>query len=180
MKKIILLIIVSLVAVSALGAYYLYESFNVSNIQTPSSGYLTRIPNPFSNESKIFLVSSTNHRYGFYNWNYSHWNIQMGDPCFIVNVTVRNDYTTDPIHTDENSPAGLYYNHVKLTAFLYDQDGRVNSVDVTYPINSLHGGHVFKIEPEETYSVELYMATETTDIERYEIYVAYIGSAMEP
>ena len=97
-----------------------------------------------------------------------------------MNVTVRNDYTSDPLSTDEDSPPGMYNKYVKLTAYIYNQKGRVDAVDVTYPINSLHGGHVFTVEPEETQSVELYLATDTKDIERYEIYVTYIGPIPEP
>ncbi len=131
----------------------------------------------------IFLASTDNPRYSSYNWSDDKWSggeANEGDPCFLVNATVRNDYTTDPLWTDEDSPPSLYNNHVKLTAILYNQQGRVDAVDVTYPINSYHGGHVFKVEPEKTHSIELYLATENKNIERYEIYVTYIGPAMEP
>ena len=132
---------------------------------------------------KIFLVSTDNPRYGFYNWSYTGYGygaeINEGDPCFIVNVTVRNDYTADPVWTDDAS-LGWYNNHVKLTAYIYNKQGRVGAVDVTYPINSFHGGHVFTVEPEETQLVELYLATDSKDIERYEIYVEYIGPMPEP
>jgi len=178
MKRFVLLVAVAVVLVSVLGVYYSYESSNASNIEGPSSGYLIEGPSSF--ETKIFLVSTDNPRYGFYKWSDSNWDVHEGDPCFIVNVTVRNDYTTDPLWTDEDSPSGLINNHVKLTAYLYNQQGKVDAVDVTYPINSLHGGHVFRVEPEETHSVELYLATECKGIERYEIYVTYIGPAMEP
>lgn len=180
MKRFVLLVAVAVVLVSVLGVYYLYDSSNASNIEGPISGYLTE---PSSYETMIFLVSTDNPRYGFYKWSYTGYGygaeINEGDPCFIVNVTVRNDYTTDPVWTDDAS-LGLYNNHVKLTAILYNHQGRVDAVDVTYPINSFHGGHVFRVEPEETHSVELYLATDCKDIERYEIYVTYIGPAMEP
>jgi len=182
MKRLVLLVALAVVLVSILGLHYLFASSNTSNIEGPSSGYLTY---PLGEEeTMIFLVSTDNPRYGFYNWSYTGYGygaeINEGDPCFIITVTVRNDYTKDPIWTDEDSPSGMYNNHVKLTAHLYNQQGRVDAVDVTYPINSLHGGHVFKIEPEETHSVTLYLATDCKDIDRYEIYVTYIGPAMEP
>ena len=181
MKRLVLLVALAVVVVSVLGLHYLFASSNTSDIECPSSGYLTY---PLGEEeTMIFLVSTDNPRYGSYSWSDCEWfggEVHKGDPCFIVTVTVRNDYTTDSIWTDEDSPPGLYNNHVKLTAHLYNQQGRVATVDVTYPINSLHGGHVFKIEPEETHSVNLYLATDCKDIERYEIYVTYIGPAMEP
>jgi hypothetical protein len=178
MKKIILVIAVTMVLVSVLGVYYLYVSSKGSSIIGPSSGYLMEVPS--SLETKIYLVSADNPHYGVYNWSDHGWmggEVHEGDLCFIVNVTVRNDYT-DPLWTDEDSP--WYNNHVKLTAYLYNNTGRVGAVDVTYPINSLHGGHVFVVEPEEIRSVELYMVTENKDVKRYEIYVAYIGPMMEP
>ena len=185
MKRLVLLGALAVVLVSILGLYYwntLFASSNTSNIEGPSSGYLFYYSN--NEETMIFLVSTDNPRYGSYNWSYTGYGygaeVHEGDPCFIVNVTVRNDYTTDPLWTDEDFPLDLYNNHVKLTAHLYNQQGRVDAVDVTYPINSFHGGHVFKVEPEETHSVTLYLATDCKDIDRYEIYVTYIGPAMEP
>jgi hypothetical protein len=72
------------------------------------------------NETNIFLVSANNPRYGFYNWSDAGWyggKVHEGDPCFIVNVTVRNDYT-DPILGD--SPLnGTYYEYVSLTALIF-------------------------------------------------------------
>ena len=185
-----MLIAVAVILGSVLGLYYwnaLSSSSSTLNIEGPSSGYLAYYPSfKGEKETMIFLVSTDNPRYDVYNWSdiyKEHWGdseVHRGDPCFIVNVTVRNDYTIDPIWTDENSPPGLYNNHVKLTAYLYNKQGRVDTVDVTYPINSLHGGHVFKVEPEETYSVDLYLATDCKDIERYEIYIAYHGPLPEP
>lgn len=64
----------------------------------------------------IFLVSTANSRYGFYNGNDTRWysgEIYEGDTCFIVNVTVRNDYK-NPIIAD--SPLnGTYYQYISLT-----------------------------------------------------------------
>jgi hypothetical protein len=178
------LVVAVVIFCSVLGGFYYVilqdspSTADTSNVEGPSSGYILETN---LQETKIFLVSVDNPRYGVYDWSDAEgWGVYDGDPCFIVNVTVRNDYTTDSLWTDEDSPSGLYNNHVKLTAYLYDQQGRVDTVDVTYPINSLHGGHVFVVEPEEAQSVELYLATESKDIERYEIYVAYIGSLPEP
>jgi hypothetical protein len=186
MKKTgLLAVIVGLCLITGLSLWSaLFGSPEGDSVEGPSSGYLTYYPSfKGEKETMIFLVSTDNHRYGFYNWSDDEWDggrVQEGDCCFIVNVTIRNDYTTDPIWTDADSPSGLYNNHVKLTAYLYNQQGKVDAVDVTYPINSYHGGHVFRVEPEKTQSVELYLATDSKDIERYEIYVTYIGPAQEP
>jgi len=178
MKRLVLLSALAVVLVSVLGLYCLHNSSDASNFEGPSSGYLTY---PLGEEeTMIFLVSTDNPRYCVYKWSDSNWDVHDGDPCFILNATVRNDYTAETLWSDEDSPPDLFNNHVKLTAHLYNQQGRVDAFDITYPINSHHGGHVFKIEPEETRSVELYLATDRKDIERYEIYVTYIGPVMEP
>jgi len=179
-------VLVAAIVISSLLIVIYYATSNVSpltvdmsHVEGPSPSYLT---DRRGNEMKIFLASTDNLRIDFCNWNYNAGGgieVQKGDSCFIVNVTVRNDYT-DPIWTDADTPPDLYNNHVKLTAYLYNQQGKVDAVDVTYPINSLHGGHVFVVEPEETQSVELCLATDCKDIERYEIYVTYVGPAMEP
>ncbi len=175
------LVVVVIMIVSLLGGYYYAMSYaSSSTVEDLSSGYLADLQ---GNETKIFLVSAGNPRYGVCNWNYSAVGgveVHEGDSCFIVDVVVRNDYTTDPIWTSEDAPSGLYYNHVKLTVHLYNQQGRVDAIDVTYPINSLHGGHVFVVEPEETHLVEVCLATDCKDIARYEVYVGYLGPSMEP
>jgi hypothetical protein len=175
------LLVVAIIIFSLLGGYCYATSYaSSSKVEDQRSGYLI---DQQGNETKIFLVSAGNPRYGVCNWNYSGIGgvkVHEGDCCFIVDVVIRNDYTTDPIWTSEDAPSGLYYNHVKLTVHLYNQQGRVDAIDVTYPINSLHGGHVFLVEPEETHSVELCLATDCKDIEQYEVYVAYVGPFMEP
>ncbi|MFC1487833.1 hypothetical protein ACFLRN_09140 [Thermoproteota archaeon] len=181
MKRRVLLIVVAVVLVSVLGIYYLIESSNTPDFEGPSSGYLQELSS--SSETMIFLVSTDNPRYGFYEWIDAEWyggEVSEGDPCFIVNVTVRNDYTTDPIWTDEDSPSGMYNKYVQLTAYLYNQQGRVDAVDVTYPINSYSGYHEFRVDPEKTHSVELYLATDNKDIERYEIFVKYVSPLPVP
>ncbi|MCJ7720823.1 hypothetical protein MUO98_00230 [Candidatus Bathyarchaeota archaeon] len=181
MKKLVLLVAVAVVLVSVLGVYYLIESSNAPNIEGPSSAYLQKLSS--SDETMIFLVSTDNPRYGVYEGSDVDWfggEVHEGDPCFIVNVTVRNDYTTTPLWTDEDSPSGLYNRYVKLTALLYNQQGEVDAVDVTGPINFDGGVNEFLIEPEQTHSVELTLATDSKNVEQYEIYVAYVGPLPEP
>ena len=125
----------------------------------------------------IFLVSTDNPRYGFSKWNASDYFVEVheGDPCFIVTVTVRNDYTTDPLWDDGDSPSNMYNKFVTLTVYLYNQQGRVDAVDV----KSLYG-YVYSIEPGETDPIDMYLATDRKDIERYKIYVTYVGPMPEP
>jgi hypothetical protein len=179
MKKPILVVAVAVTLALVIGLVFwnfMFSSSWSSDIEGPSSGYLTYYPSfKGEKETMIFLVSTDNPRYGFNNWNDTKWihgEVHKGDPCFIVNVTVRNDYI-DPIIAD--SPLnGTYYECISLTAYLYNQQGRVNATDVTYPINRLWGGHWFSVKPGETHTIEMYLATDKQDIERYEIYVRYV------
>lgn len=179
MKKYVLVAALILIG-SILAVYYYflsYASSSTEHIEGPNPGYLTYyLGFKGGNETMIFLVFTNNPHYGLSNRSYStrdDIDVNIGDSCFIVNVTVRNDYM-EPILN--NSPLnGTYYEYVWLTAYLYNQQGRVVAVDVTYPINAYQGGHVFRVEPGETYSVELYLVPESKDIERYEIYVNYVG-----
>ena len=107
MKRLVLFVVGAVVLGLVIGLYSwnaLFASSSNSNIEGPSSGYLTYYPSfKGEKETMIFLVSTDNPRYGFYNWSDDEWwggEVHEGDPCFIVNVTARNDYTTDPIWTD--------------------------------------------------------------------------------
>jgi hypothetical protein len=180
-KKSILVVAAAVILALVIGLYFwnlMFSPSSSSAFEGPGSGYLTYYPEfKGGNETMIFLVSADNPRYGLYKWNDSEWNggkgeVHEGDPCFIVDVTVRNDYT-DPIITDDPLN-GTFYEYVSLTTYLYDEQGRVDAVDVTYPINRIWGGHWFSIEPGETHSLELHLATESKAIERYEIYVNYV------
>ena len=181
MNKYVLAAAVIIISSILGGSYYaashiLSSTADISQIKGPIPGYLTYYPSfKGEKETLIFLVSADNPRYGVYNWTDWEWRsveVHKGDPCFIVNITVRNDYT-DPILID--SPLnGTYYEYVWLTAYIYNQQGRVNATDVTYPINTRYGGHVFRVKPGETHTIEMYLATDKQDIERYEIYVRYV------
>jgi len=178
-KKPIFVVAVAVILVLIIGLYFwnlMFSSSDSSAIEGPGSGYLTYYPGfNEGNETMIFHISTDKPRYGFYNWNDTKWyggEVNEGDPCFIVNVTIRNDYT-DPII--EDSPLnGTFYEYVSLTTYLYDEQGRVDAVDVTYPINRIWGGHFFSVKPGETHSLEVYLATESKNIEQYEIYVNYV------
>lgn len=179
MKGVVLFFAVVVVVGSVLGLVYwesLFASSDTLNVEGPSSGYLPYYGG--EEETKIFLVSTGNAGYGLCNGEDGGG--QMEASGFKVNVTVRNDYSKDPVWSDEDYPSDMYNKYVKLTIHLYDQQGSVDAVDITHPLNSLHGGHVFKIEPGETQSLELCWATESKDIERYEIYAAYVGPLPEP
>jgi hypothetical protein len=152
-----------------------------SNVTPVSPHYLRTVPDLYGNssETNIFLVAADNPRYGCYNESYQRWDggeVHTGDPCFIIDITVRNDYTLE-----QPPPGGLtpYGSSIILTTYLYSQQGAVYAADVTYPI-TFHGGHEFNLNIGETKSFDMYLATTNRNIDHYEILIRYLYSMPEP
>lgn len=106
--------------------------------------------------------------------------VKEGEPCVIINVTVRNDYTAEspPPNPYPGDQAVAY---VFLTAQLFHGGSEVNATDLThvgappssYSFVSLNGGE------EET--VSIYLATTSKDnITAFQITPVYIGGIPPP
>jgi hypothetical protein len=144
--------------------------------------YLTR---PNGNESRIFLVS-TSSNYGTYPFKSvppmgSMPEVEKGDPCLIVNVTVRNDYTKEePVGLDlygQNSTRATIF----LTAKIFNPQGAIQTTDVTPPYPGIPFlGALLSLDSGESASTTIYLATEHMDIERFEVVVEYIGVIPPP
>ena len=145
-----------------------------------------------SNLTKIYLVSA-NGRYDYWRFNDTQisyplsgsyiWVIHKGDPCFVINVTVRNEYTFED-SLDYNAPisnfTGAYESFIVLNAFLYDAQGNIiNAVDFTMPKTPV-GNYQFSLKSQETTSFYTYLATTNRDIDHFEIKVSYLGSVPQP
>jgi|WetSurMetagenome_2_1015567.scaffolds.fasta_scaffold83603_1 DNA-binding HxlR family transcriptional regulator len=150
-----------------------------------------------SNLTKIYLVSA-NGRYDYWRFNDTQigyplsgsyiWVIHKGDPLFVINVTVRNDYTSVDSRNynsnDYNSPisniTGTYESFIVLNAFLYDAEGNViNAVDFTMPKTPI-GMYQFSLIGQETVSFNLYLATANRDIDHFAIKIGYLASTPQP
>jgi DNA-binding transcriptional ArsR family regulator len=168
-----------------------------SPLSSAEPNYLYTVPDLAGNTSatKIFLVSATG-QYGYWRYNDTQvtyplispyaFVIHQGDPCFVINVTVRNDYT--PEDADEtlgyNAPIngfnGVYESFIVLKSYLYDSKGNlVNTVDFTLP-KSPAGNYQFSLKSQETTSFSIYLATANRDIDHFEIKVSYLGSTPQP
>ncbi len=186
-----LVIIAVLVAAVVLIAFWINSvqpvppDFPAPNVEPVSPIYLSFVPFTWRdwNESRIFLEAATPRyapRYGYYK-NQTDGGVQKGDPCFIVNVTVRNDYSENQL-----PPSNQAYNFTKygyyiyFDALLYNKNGAVNVKDVVvdqqpgwfgdaYPINFI------RVDSGETKTFDIYIATENRDIERFELLVFDIG-----
>jgi len=109
--------------------------------------------------TKLFVVSA-NSSYGTHN----------GQACFIINVTVRNDYTAQqppPMdHWLGNSTGEVFFG---LTATLYDKNGQVQvkakNIDQLVP----QGVPELGLNSGETASFEINMATSSRSINGYSV-----------
>ncbi len=97
-------------------------------------GYLP-YPYPNGNASSVYLLSAT-YSYGTYPFGgeqtlRNETPVQEGDTCFIINVTLRNDYTLEnppPNQISTNTSTSV---DVTLTAHIFNAQGQVNANDVS-------------------------------------------------
>ena len=132
----------------------------------------------FEPATRIFLVSATTY-YGYSNETLKSLNpsegniINKGDPIFIINVTVRNDYNPEnPLPLSTNNQAFIF-----LTATLYSQNVTIKAKDVS-PTNPQVGPFLTAfvgLNSGETASVEVWMATANRNIDHYEINLDVFG-----
>ena len=109
--------------------------------------------------------------------------IQKGASCFIINVTVRNDYSPENPLPDHNifnfsNPSASAF----LTAQIFNNQGQISATDVTppYPPIPYPGAFVFNLESGNSTTVTIYLATNHQDIDRFEIILEYVGSVPPP
>jgi hypothetical protein len=138
------------------------------------------------NESSIFLVSATPSLGPYPGPSVKQMGntpgIKKGDPCFIINVTVRNDYSSG-----NPPPFQNIYNvtdpdaYIFLTAQIFNSQGQVNATDVTppYPPVPYPGAYTSLASGENT-SVTIYLATSHRDITSFKIILEYVGVLPPP
>ncbi len=162
------------------------DSFPLTNIQPINSYHLL---GPSGNESRIFLISATPN-YGTYPYPDVEGlpgkiNIHMGDPCFILNVTIRNDYTAqNPLPYGgfgDWSAQGTAF--VALTAKLYDSEGKVietTNVTPQYPSGSQFDAPEMRLESGTTYSFNMYLAIASRNVNQFSVELQYLSSVPAP
>jgi hypothetical protein len=156
-KKITATIIVVALAVGVAVVVANLETGSASNAKLNNAGYL--------GESKLFLISATS-TYGIHN----------GQTCFIINATIRNDYTAEqPPPMDNwmgNSTGDAYFG---LTASLYHGNEQVSASDVTAPVIPALGFHQIGLGGGQTAAFEIDMATTRRNIDSYSINLQIIA-----
>ncbi len=138
--------------------------------------YLTYYPTHEygGNETKVLLLNS-DLRYGVYDQDIHqlmgcYHPVAKGDPCVIINVTIRNDYT-------EKWPAGY---QISLTADLYNTEGE--KVGTIMNQGQLFCGfvEVWKVECGETRTFDIYVDYDKQDVDHYDLYIYNIQKYPTP
>jgi hypothetical protein len=174
-KKILaLVLVVACIVLADLLVFFTSKLTEIpaTNVKPISPHYLNSTPDLYGNfsQTRIFLVSATP-RYGYHN----------GEPCFIINVTVRNDYSAaqpvpDNAYTNNTGAAWIC-----LTAQLYDHNGtQIEAQDVTNQYLLPFSRPQYYLESGETMHFEIDMATTHRDIDNYNIQLLYIGALPAP
>lgn len=136
--------------------------------------------------SKIYLIDSIT-SYSKANETYATADgqiVEKGTSLFVITMTLRNDFTSDnpapPLNNQEQiSPVdGTAY--LYLTAQLYDKDCKLNATNVSISDFSLTttSGTGIVLSSGQSKSVNIYMATPLTNINRYELAVYFLGDSI--
>ncbi|MGD6805839.1 MAG: hypothetical protein ACQCN4_02645 [Candidatus Bathyarchaeia archaeon] len=121
-------------------------------------------------QTKAYLIDSQLY-YGVYNQSFSRsgatgdYSVNKGNPCIIINGTIRNDYDKD------------YY--FGITANVNNAAG--DKIEPILTINSPHPGFTLtKIDKDSTGYFELQIKYEGKDIVNYNLFIAFEPSEVAP
>ena len=169
-----------MIAVVAFFEFFVFRTPVVEPIQSVAGYYL-----PLGeNISKIFVVS-TNASYGFYPYatrtslGGGFTVIANGEPCVIINITIRNDYSSQYLPPNPNShdSASVW---VILTATLFNGANKINSTDLLRVGAPPDAGASTYLDSGENATVSLYLAANQRNITTFQIVPIFIGGTPPP
>ena len=172
--------VVDLADLAILAKHYGQSAPVIEPIQSVAGYYL-----PLgSNISKIFVVS-TNASYGFYPYatRTSPGSglpvVTNGEPCVIINITLRNDYSSQypPPNPNPQYPTLVY---VILTATLFSGANQISTTDLLKVGLPPNAGAYTDLNSGENATLSLYLATNQTDITSFQIVPIFIGGIPPP
>jgi hypothetical protein len=190
-----LIFTIVIVVISVLVAFWINntlpvaQDFPATNVAIVNPHYLPFVKVDWRdiNETRIFL-SSAIPRYGYFKNQTSDSQIQKGDPCFIINVTARNDYSElsppPSPRGNDNYNFSRYGYYVYFEVRLFDKDGVVNfeKLVISQVPGSLPGSNVavdfIRIDSGETKSFDIYLKTANREIDQFELYVYEISGQL--
>ena len=135
-----------------------------------------------SNVSRIFVVSA-NASYGVYPYatrtslGGGSIVVKNGEPCIIINVTVRDDYSTQNTFTVAFNPLNSTSVYVCLTAQLFNGEKQIKTTDLLLIGNPANdwGAYAF-VSYGEKATISIYLATKNTNTTSFQIVPRYIGA----
>ncbi len=146
-----------------------------SNAISPSGYYL--------NGSRIFVVSADS-SYGSYPYPtvtnpFGLLLAENGEPCVIIDVTIRNDYSTQnpPPNPNPDNPAFVF---VYLTAQIFNGENQIDATDITPAVGFVNGGAYAPLSSGESATLTIYLATNNTDITSFQIVTRFISGIPVP
>jgi len=135
------------------------------------------------NLSKIFVVS-TNASYGFYPYA---TRTSLGgvtvvthqEPCFIISVTMRNDYSSQfpPPYTNPHYPTLVV---VILTGILFNGSNQIDATDLLRVGLFPNAGEFASINSGESATLSLYLGTNQRDVTSFQVVPIFIGGTPPP
>jgi hypothetical protein len=149
-----------------------------SSNATSQTGY-------YLSNSRIFVVSS-NSNYGYYPFaTVTNPNgdgeilAENEEPCFIIDVTIRSDYSSryPPPNPNSDDP-GLVF--VYLTAQIFSGGNQINATDITPEVGFVNGGAYAPLSSGGSATLTIYLATNNTDITSYQIASRFISGIAVP
>ena len=190
-KKLIVLAALMAVATILLSAFWVIPQHSHNSLPQavkpvigqfqPASGYYLSSE---GNITRIFVVSTTlNSSFYPYPTRSALGQqggppvVEKGEPCLVINVTVRNDYSTQypPPNQFPNSPTPAFA-YVFLTAKIFSGNNEINATDLTQvglpPDSWSEGG----LNVGETATISIYLATTSKmEITSFQIVPVWIG-----
>lgn len=104
--------------------------------------------------------------------------IHKGEPCFVLNLTLRNDYSINDTlpstsNLDVNNTGDAW---MTLFVALYDKSGnQVNATDITNAVGPFFNRDQFSISNGETETVNMVYATSNRNIDHHNVTIDYLG-----
>jgi len=188
-RKALAILLAAIIAVAVGATIYVLRTGKPEIGVTPSSAAVEPPGPGYIGNSSIYLISATS-SYGPYPFASAIPPqpsatpvIEKGNQCFIVNLTVRNDYTLDnlpPNQMQQTEPSASVY--VFLTVRLYDKAGNnIQAIDVTPPYDEPpFPGAYAPLQSGQNATVTIYMAISQKNIDRFGVVLEYVGNIPPP
>jgi len=168
-KLVILAVIVAILVILLSVFWIIPQILPAGPIQSVSNYYLPG--------SKIFVVSA-NASYGRYpGETRSYSGVENGEPCVIINVTVRNDYSAQ--YPPPNPASNSTRVFVSLTAQIFCGKNQISASDLSF-VGLEQPDFDLLLNSGESGNLPIYLGTTNKDVTSFKIVAFYIGGEPRP